>query len=40
MLDFDAEETYHSWNQKAQEWDIQVGDYGDRNRVLNSDPVL
>ena len=33
-------ETYQSWNQKAGEWDIQVGDHGDRNRMLNSDPVL
>jgi ubiquinone/menaquinone biosynthesis C-methylase UbiE len=40
MQDFEAEETYHAWNQKAEEWDIQVGDQGDRNRILNSDPVL
>jgi SAM-dependent methyltransferase len=40
MENFDARETYQSWNQKAQEWDIQVGDQGDRNRILNSDPVL
>ncbi|BAU14459.1 methyltransferase type 11 [Leptolyngbya sp. NIES-3755] len=34
------QEIYESWNQKAQDWDIQVGDLGDRNRILNSDPVL
>lgn len=34
------QEIYDSWNQKAQDWDIQVGELGDRNRILNSDPVL
>ncbi|MGG6268702.1 class I SAM-dependent methyltransferase [Leptolyngbya sp. AN03gr2] len=34
------QEIYESWNQKAQDWEIQVGDLGDRNRLLNSDPVL
>ncbi|MBD1845354.1 methyltransferase domain-containing protein [Cyanobacteria bacterium FACHB-63] len=34
------QEIYESWNQKAQDWDIQVGESGDRNRALNSDPVL
>ncbi len=33
-------ETCELWNQKAQDWDVQVGDLGDRNRILNSDPVL
>ena len=29
-----------SWDQKAKEWHIQVGDEGDTNRRFNSDPVL
>ncbi|MFA4987772.1 MAG: methyltransferase domain-containing protein [Candidatus Brocadiia bacterium] len=29
-----------SWDTKATDWDIQVGEAGDRNRRLNSDPVL
>ncbi len=29
-----------SWDQKAADWRTQVGDHGDRNRRLNSDPVL
>ena len=29
-----------SWCQKAQDWDIQVGEEGDRNRQENSDPFL
>lgn len=33
-------ETQAFWNQTAQDWDIQVGDEGDSNRILNSDPVL
>lgn len=40
MHSFETEESYQAWNQKAEEWDIQVGDQGDRNRILNSDPVL
>ncbi|WP_205944344.1 class I SAM-dependent methyltransferase [Pelagibius litoralis] len=28
------------WDQKADDWHIQVGDDGDRNRRYNSDPVL
>jgi ubiquinone/menaquinone biosynthesis C-methylase UbiE len=28
------------WNAVAEDWRIQVGDEGDRNRVFNSDPVL
>ncbi len=28
------------WNRVARDWDIQVGDEGDSNRILNSDPVL
>ena len=34
------EETEIFWNQNAQDWDTQVGDEGDSNRILNSDPVL
>ena len=29
-----------SWNQKARDWHVQVGSEGDRNRRLDSDPVL
>jgi ubiquinone/menaquinone biosynthesis C-methylase UbiE len=29
-----------NWDRKATDWDLQVGEYGDRNRRLNSDPVL
>ena len=36
----DSEETRHFWNRVAHDWDIQVGDTGDSNRILNSDPVL
>ncbi|MFZ2658236.1 MAG: methyltransferase domain-containing protein [Victivallales bacterium] len=28
------------WNRVASDWDIQVGEEGDNNRQLNSDPVL
>jgi ubiquinone/menaquinone biosynthesis C-methylase UbiE len=28
------------WNRVAADWEIQVGDDGDSNRILNSDPVL
>jgi 2-polyprenyl-3-methyl-5-hydroxy-6-metoxy-1,4-benzoquinol methylase len=28
------------WNKVATDWDIQVGENGDGNRILNSDPVL
>ena len=28
------------WNRVADDWQIQVGTAGDRNRLLNSDPVL
>lgn len=36
----ELEETLAMWNSVARDWDIQVGDEGDRNRILNSDPVL
>ncbi|MEW4487771.1 methyltransferase domain-containing protein [Thalassoglobus sp. JC818] len=28
------------WDSKAADWKIQVGEFGDQNRQLNSDPVL
>jgi hypothetical protein len=34
------EETRDLWNRVADDWRIQVGDEGDSNRLLNSDPVL
>ncbi|HBC85907.1 MAG TPA: methyltransferase type 11 [Lentisphaeria bacterium] len=34
------EETKSFWNRAARDWDIQVGNEGDSNRILNSDPVL
>lgn len=33
-------ETRDFWNRVADDWRIQVGEDGDRNRILNSDPVL
>jgi len=36
----EMEETQAMWDRVARDWDIQVGDEGDSNRVLNSDPVL
>src|SRR5688500_19723194 len=40
MSDSELEETQDFWNRVADDWQIQVGDDGDSNRVLNSDPVL
>ena len=40
MTSDQIEETKAFWNQVAQDWNIQVGDEGDSNRILNSDPVL
>ncbi|WP_299404551.1 class I SAM-dependent methyltransferase [Acaryochloris sp. IP29b_bin.148] len=34
------DETQLFWNRVADDWDQQVGDDGDSNRILNSDPVL
>lgn len=28
------------WNRVAADWEIQVGEHGDSNRILNSDPTL
>ena len=36
----DATATQAFWNRVAHDWDRQVGDSGDKNRRLNSDPVL
>jgi ubiquinone/menaquinone biosynthesis C-methylase UbiE len=35
-----ADEVRDFWNRVADDWQIQVGDEGDKNRRLNSDPVL
>ena len=35
-----SQDLKENWNNKAADWDIQVGDEGDSNRILNSDPVL
>jgi len=40
MSDGEFEETRDLWNRVADDWRIQVGDDGDGNRILNSDPVL
>lgn len=34
------DEVRESWDKVARDWEIQVGDDGDSNRILNSDPVL
>src|SRR3954447_5157768 len=36
----DPDEIVDFWNRVADDWQIQVGTAGDRNRLLNSDPVL
>jgi ubiquinone/menaquinone biosynthesis C-methylase UbiE len=33
-------EVQELWNKIAADWDIQVGENGDSNRILNSDPIL
>ena len=40
MQDHDINATRSAWDDIAADWDLQVGDDGDGNRVLNSDPVL
>lgn len=40
MSDFDIDEVRDFWDRTADDWEIQVGDEGDSNRRLNSDPVL
>jgi len=34
------DETRKFWNRVAEDWEIQVGENGDDNRQMNSDPVL
>src|SRR5258705_300314 len=36
----ETDEVRDFWNRVADDWQIQVGAAGDRNRILNSDPVL
>jgi SAM-dependent methyltransferase len=40
MDDDERSETLAFWNRVARDWDVQVGEEGDANRILNSDPVL
>lgn len=40
MKDTTLEEIKTVWNKLADDWRIQVGDEGDSNRRMNSDPVL
>jgi 2-polyprenyl-3-methyl-5-hydroxy-6-metoxy-1,4-benzoquinol methylase len=40
MFDEQTEETRDFWDRVAADWGLQVGEDGDRNRILNSDPVL
>jgi ubiquinone/menaquinone biosynthesis C-methylase UbiE len=40
MAHFHEEEILKLWDDRAAQWDIQVGEDGDSNRILNSDPVL
>ena len=40
MGDSELAEVRDFWNRVAEDWRIQVGDEGDGNRRLNSDPVL
>jgi SAM-dependent methyltransferase len=35
-----SDDVRETWNRIAAGWDVQVGDDGDPNRILNSDPVL
>jgi ubiquinone/menaquinone biosynthesis C-methylase UbiE len=34
------DEVKEFWDRVADDWEIQVGDDGDSNRILNSDPIL
>lgn len=40
MCEDETEEARKTWDSIASGWDVQVGDEGDSNRILNSDPVL
>jgi ubiquinone/menaquinone biosynthesis C-methylase UbiE len=39
MSDDEIKETRDLWDRVADDWRLQVGDDGDGNRILNSDPV-
>lgn len=40
MNTHETTETRDFWNRVARDWDTHVGDDGDSNRILNSDPIL
>lgn len=40
MSNNEMDETRRFWDSVAEDWRVQVGTEGDRNRLLNSDPVL
>jgi ubiquinone/menaquinone biosynthesis C-methylase UbiE len=40
MSNGEYDETRDLWHRVADDWQIQVGEDGDGNRILNSDPVL
>lgn len=40
MYPNEMNETREFWDRIADDWNTQVGDHGDSNRILNSDPVL
>jgi SAM-dependent methyltransferase len=40
MSNGEYDDTRDLWNRVADDWQIQVGEDGDGNRILNSDPVL
>lgn len=40
MSDPSLDDIQATWNAVADDWQLQVGDHGDNNRRLNSDPVL
>jgi len=40
MINNGTDEIRDFWNRVAGDWQIQIGDTGDRNRLLKSDPVL
>ena len=40
MSEDELNETKGFWNRVARDWKTQVGEHGDNNRILNSDPVL
>lgn len=39
-MEDEEDQAQRFWDRVAADWEIQVGDTGDRNRQLNSDPVL